>query len=105
MVAICDWVRFPHHAEVIAPLNILSLTSSDVYKHINFQHFHKFNSLKIRDETVLGEEGGGGGGGRVEYSPSGPGVSSLLIVYVLKKSLSYGRVWAKDLYNLSSIRI
>ena len=61
MVAICDWVRFPHHAEVIAPLNILSVTSSDVYKHINFQHFHKFNSLKIRDETVLGEEGGGGG--------------------------------------------
>lgn len=53
---------------------------------------------------VLGEEGGGGGG-RVEYSPSGPGVSSLLIVNVLKKSLSYGRVWAKDLYNLSSIMI
>ena len=65
MVAICDWVRSPHHAEVIAPLNILSLTSSDVYK---------------QDE--------GGGCGRGEYSPSGPGVSSLLIVYVLKKSLS-----------------
>lgn len=96
MVAICDWVRSPHHAEVIAPLNILSLTSSDVYKNSNF------NSLKITDETVLDK---GGGCGRGEYSPSGPGVSSVLIVYVLKKSLSYGRVWAKDLYNLSYIMI
>ena len=76
--------QIPSSSEVIAPLNILSLASSDVYKHGNFHHFHKFNSLKITDETVLGEEGGGGGG-RVEYSPSGPGVSSLLIVYVLKK--------------------
>ena len=52
--------QIPLSSEVIAPLNILSLASSDVYKHSNFQHFHKFNSLKITDETVLGEGGGGG---------------------------------------------
>lgn len=57
--------QIPTSSEVIAPLNILSLASSDLYKHSNFQRFHKFNSVKITDETVLGEGGGvwGEGGG------------------------------------------